>query len=247
MDRVDEAGLSRYYAESYRVDAKIAQLGPTSQAIYLQRAEALADLAQQHLERTPNRVFEVGAGYGFNLAAFLSRFPNVGLATDEVSSVASAYHAPQIAKGDLADGGNDVVILSHVLEHFSDPVGLLRRAAASLNPGGIMVIEVPNDVDDIIRYNGPDEPHLLFFELETLRSILKQAGLEVLDIYGAGPPNVRDTLALQVKRLVREALIAFPPTNALFQRHASARIAANPAFGQRNPDGLFLRAAVRPA
>lgn len=246
MDQVDEAGLSRYYARSYRADAKFAELGPTSRSIYQQRGRALADLALAHLDRAPARVFEVGAGYGFNLAEFLSRFPGIAAVTDEVSSIASAHHAPQIARGDLADGGNDVVILSHVLEHFSDPVALLRRAAASLNPGGVVVIEVPNDVDGIIRYNGPDEPHLLFFELGTLESVLRQACLQVLDIYGAGPPNVRDTLALRAKRLVRDILNAFPPTNALFQRRASARISGDPAFGLRNPDGLFLRAVVRP-
>ena len=48
----------------------------------------------------------------------------------------------EISGGD--EGEFDLVILSHVLEHQNQPLLLLEKAIASLSPGGVLIIEVPN-------------------------------------------------------------------------------------------------------
>jgi SAM-dependent methyltransferase len=47
----------------------------------------------------------------------------------------------------------DVVILTHVLEHLSDPVGALRKIRDLLKPAGIGVLEFPNidALDALVR------------------------------------------------------------------------------------------------
>ena len=138
-----------------------------------------------------------------------------------------------------------MIILSHVLEHFTDPVDLLRKAAGALSEGGVIVIEVPNDVDGILRYNGEDEPHLTFFELDTLATLFERAAVSVLDSYGAGPPNVRDALAHRARRFVRNSIAALPLGNRLVQARTSSSVRSDDRFDQRDADGLFLRAVVK--
>lgn len=247
LAEVDDAALTRYYMSDYRVGAQIGVLGETSEAIYRRRGRAIAALAARFHPETPRRVFEVGAGYGFNLRAFGDLYPDAWLGTDEISGVALATHGESIYQANLDDGPYDVIVLSHVLEHFADPKGMLRRIGAALADDGVLVIEVPNDVDGVIRYNGRDEPHLTFFEAETLAPLLVASGFEVLDLYTAGPDNVPDTIAMRAKRALRWLINSVPLTNALFQRRAAGRIGGNEAFDVPNPKGMFLRAAVRPA
>lgn len=247
LSLVDDAALTQYYAADYRVSAQIGVLGETSAAIYRRRGAALAALAARFLPAPPQRVFEVGAGYGFNLRAFAAQDPAVWLGTDEISGVALATHGEQLQQASLDDGPYDVVVLSHVLEHFADPKAMLDRVHAAVSPEGVVVIEVPNDIDGVIKYNGRDEPHLTFFELETLRPLLMASGFAVLELHAAGPDNVRDTPATRAKRALRWLITAVPLTNALFQRRAAMRIGGDRRFDGPNPTGVFLRAVLRKA
>lgn len=51
----------------------------------------------------------------------------------------------------IADGSQDFVIASHVLEHTQDPIGTLRRQLAVLRPGGVLLLALPD------RRTGIDE------------------------------------------------------------------------------------------
>lgn len=245
VEFLDDPRLSDYYANEYRSSANIAVLGDISGAIYRQRAAALADVADQNLCREPRRLFEVGAGYGFNLHELIERYPNAVAMTDEVSSIGAAHHGERILRGQLSDGNYDVIILSHVLEHFSDPLALLERARQGLADGGVIVLEVPNDVAGIVPYNGCDEPHLTFFEIEPLRKLLLSAKLEIVELFVAGPNNIPDTRQVRLRRKVRRILSGIPGVEALLDRRAAGRISAGAGYRTRNPAGMFLRAVLR--
>lgn len=51
----------------------------------------------------------------------------------------------------IADGSQDFVIASHVLEHTQDPIGTLHRQLEVLRPGGVLLLALPD------RRTGIDE------------------------------------------------------------------------------------------
>lgn len=84
----------------------------------------------------------------------------------------------------------DVVTLMNVLEHVADPVGALAEIRAKvLKPGGVLVIEVPNEfnafqvcgqkVNDLHQWWFAPPAHLNYFNGETLRKTLTGLGYDV--------------------------------------------------------------------
>jgi SAM-dependent methyltransferase len=82
-------------------------------------------------------------------------------------------------------GSFDVVILWHVLEHFSSPGEALRRCHELLRPGGLLVVAVPNFASLQARVAGPEWFHLdvprhyVHFGLPVLTRTLEGQGFRV--------------------------------------------------------------------
>lgn len=86
----------------------------------------------------------------------------------------------------VPEGSLDLVTIFHVIEHVSDPRGVVRRLASWLKPGGVLALETPN-VRALDRrlfhrtywggYHYPRHWHL--FHRETLSRLLAEEGLEV--------------------------------------------------------------------
>ena len=81
----------------------------------------------------------------------------------------------------------DVITLFHVLEHFPDPVALLRQISGKLKPGGRIIVEVPNADDALLTLYQCEafthftywSCHLFLFNARTLASVAQKAGLSV--------------------------------------------------------------------
>lgn len=245
VEQVNNDLLTSYYQQDYRVVAGAGSRTDVSEQWFRKRAVALADLAMAQRPQGATTAFEVGAGYGYNLLELAQRFPGIQMWTDEVSQAALTGMDNRIAHGNLADRTYDIIIMSHVLEHFADPKALMAEVAAALNPGGVAIIEVPNDVDGIERLNGPDEPHLTFFEQPTLRKLLEQSGLEVVTVEPAGPTFQRTGLKRALRKGLRKALYLLPVVSGALTRRAAQSVAGNDSFGLSNPQGVFLRAVLR--
>lgn len=192
-EKLSEEGLREYYVHDYRSLAITAHpYNPKSADFFARRGKDLASLVVSNMRPVANenlRVFELGAGFGFNLKAISESFPSASLYTDEPDLRAFSASGLDGATGaSLGDGNWDVVIMSHVLEHLMYPAAIIRECERSLNPGGLLVIEVPNDPGFLLR-NQLHEPHVSFFERDSLCALVASSSdkLEILASGTAGP------------------------------------------------------------
>ncbi len=137
--------------------------------------------------KSSGRLLDYGCGNGSFAQAMSTRgFEAVGL---EPFSLGETVSKPGLTlmRGSVESnakelGTFDVITMWHVLEHLDSPVDTLSKLRALLNPGGVLVISVPNYGSWQSRFfKGRwfhlDPPrHLLHFEADTLKDCLQRAG-----------------------------------------------------------------------
>jgi len=87
-------------------------------------------------------------------------------------------------------GGYDLITAFHVVEHLSDPIGMLKALAKKLSRNGRIVVEVPSSEDALLTlYDSASfqhftywSQHLFLFNAETLKQIFLRAGLRIVSI-----------------------------------------------------------------
>ena len=98
----------------------------------------------------------------------------------------------------------DIIVISHVLEHVSDPVNFLKCYLPMLKKKGHLFIEVPcKDWD----HKNEDEPHLLFFDKKSMIRLAEKLKIEIvfLGYFGTKIKHLKNPLHKLVKK-IREKL-----------------------------------------
>jgi 2-polyprenyl-3-methyl-5-hydroxy-6-metoxy-1,4-benzoquinol methylase len=174
-----------FYRNYYR--AMYERPGHDAQTIFaVQSSNARARSAfimRQLAGILPDAVLEIGCGGGWNLLPFHERGSRVvGYDFDEDYLRAGRERGMDLRTGDIETARRDkvkydLIILSHVVEHFLEPVSELRQVSELLTPGGVLFVEVPNlfEVDgQLLRYW--QAAHTYSFVPGTLRLLMGQAG-----------------------------------------------------------------------
>jgi SAM-dependent methyltransferase len=153
-------------------------------------------------------VLEVGPGAGFFARHWLAR--HVGTSYVAIESDRSV-HATLRAMGISVYANHaalprstevDLLVLSHVLEHATDPIAFLTPFVQVLRPGGSVFIEVPcRDWE----HKELDEPHLLFFDKGPMIRLLEKCGIGHVQTTYHGR-EIAELRKRQFVRRVREAV-----------------------------------------
>ncbi|MES1260259.1 MAG: glycosyltransferase [Acidobacteriota bacterium] len=137
------------------------------------------------------RVLEIGAGSG-NMTRQICPRRNLYIATDldteHVEQLRAAFrHRPRLQVGKLDatkaedflpfESHVDTVVCLNVLEHIGDDKGTLERIRTILEPGGRLILLVPNGPD---AYGSIDKAigHFRRYTQPGLQALLKSAGYE---------------------------------------------------------------------
>ncbi len=188
----DQAQLVRFYDDAY------AQRDPALAALYA-RWRALGAVGKADHVLTlcaraglrPHSTLEIGCGDGALLSELHARDFGGRLSGVEITeaAVAIAHDRSGIDSVELydgtrlpaADGGYELGILSHVLEHVPDPSALLAEAARAC---GAVLMEVPLEANLSARRASKREHatevgHLQRLDRAGARAIVAQAGLRI--------------------------------------------------------------------
>jgi ubiquinone/menaquinone biosynthesis C-methylase UbiE len=138
------------------------------------------------------RLLDVGCGSGYFLGIMRDAGWDVlGLDNDpEAAKAARELYGVPVIVGTLQEAqlpaqSFDALTLRHVIEHVSDPIGLLTECARVLKPGGKVTIVTPNTRSLAHRrfrdsWRGLEPPrHLYLFSADTLRMAAERARLQV--------------------------------------------------------------------
>lgn len=103
-------------------------------------------------------------------------------ASDVRRELGIPVHIGRLETAPYKQSSFDAVILSHVIEHVHDPIGLLRACRSFLKPGGVLIAITPNTASPTHRRFGSDwlglDPprHLHLFHRRTLQRVAEEAG-----------------------------------------------------------------------
>ena len=220
------AGLDHYYEDAYDgigeelAETSFAALGP----IYRSRVETMARFTE------PRAWLDVGTGHAHFCLAARERWPELVIdGLDMSDTVEEAQRRGRIDTAylgqfpDLADGlprSYDVVSMHHYIEHTREPRRELAAAAKVVEPGGYLMIEMPDPASPWSRRLGrfwwqwgqPQHQH--FVTCEQMVAAVTDVGFDVLSVE-RGPAtmggDLYNSIGLMLQTVVRSPHLPWLP------------------------------------
>ena len=201
--QVSPEGLAFYYADFYDGEGEwlLELIFSMGQDRYHERARAVAGLAR------PRRWLDVGTGHAHFCLLAREVWPStrfdgldVGQSVERAERRGWIHRAhtcllPELAHRADQQGRYDVVSMHHYLEHTPDPRRELDAAARLLEPGGHLIIEVPDPEWPLGRLLGSwwlpwfQPQHLHFLSVRSLSELLRKRGFEIARVV-RGPAHI---------------------------------------------------------
>ena len=165
------------------------------------------------------RVLEVGCATGYFTKVLAERGCKVvGMEIDRDAAAVAEEWAERVVVGNVGDPhvwesvddeSFDVITFGDILEHLLDPLAVLRIAVRKLKHSGFIVTSLPNVAHGDVRLallHGSfqyretgllDRTHVRFFTLQSIRQMLREAGLVIVDTQRVVMPLFQSELGVQ--------------------------------------------------
>ncbi len=199
--RLDDRSNALFYDNEYHYIYR-AETKPSYEKFAERKAHArlIIDFVRNHSHLTEGRVLEIGCADGGNVAAFSDAgYDAFGIDLSHTYTdfgISHGLHLYCCSSSEVAAKGDkyDLIILHHVLEHFTDLKTELGCIAEMLDPDGLLFIAVPGVKNLTFKAYGTDflrmlqNAHVYNFTRDTLCQVMKKYGFEALfcneSIYG---------------------------------------------------------------
>ncbi|MBB3121319.1 class I SAM-dependent methyltransferase [Pseudoduganella violacea] len=161
----------------------------------------IVDRVSRLAPQSAARLLDVGSAHGWFLEQASSRFEVLGIEPDQVVGERAAARGLPVRLGYFPDVLErderfDVIVFNDVIEHIPDIGSALDACHARLNPGGLLVLNLPSSRGVFYRLSklfarfnlrGPFErmwqkdlpsPHVHYFNEANLRALVGRHGFE---------------------------------------------------------------------
>ena len=191
--RMTDGELDAFYASGYRL-LQEGSSTPTARNVDIQqkRAGSLLDFVRSDIPSL-SRHLDIGCSIGILLKQFQAAYHNTGVGVEpgeahrlHARNEGLTVYATLDELENAAEARFDLISMSHVLEHLSDPAGYLTHLRESiLVPEGWLLLEVPN----LYAHDSFETAHLVAYSAHTLQQALEKAGFEIVRMEKHGRPR----------------------------------------------------------
>jgi len=211
-----EKELAEYYAEKYYQEANGSyeiEYDEAEVAYFRNKIAERVYVIEKNLREGAVKTFlDIGCGEGWALQFFKEKgWEVLGL---DYSSFGCEKFNPSclenLIAGNIYDNLNGLIKegrkfttlwIDNVLEHVTDPEFLIAELKKVMEPGGILVIEVPNDFSFLQNYLVSNKivdrqywivtpDHLSYFNSDGLRSLLTDHGFTTVELISDYPIDI---------------------------------------------------------
>ncbi|MFH0779329.1 MAG: class I SAM-dependent methyltransferase [Parcubacteria group bacterium] len=184
--------------------------------------------------KSSDSVLEIGSSTGYFLQAVKKHVRDVcgieyNLREAEYATRVKGIRTSSqpLNRSEFADKKFDHICLFQLLEHVADPVEFLRDLKQYLTPTGLIHVEIPNVLDPLVslfdnvefRDFFYQEPHLYYFDPQTLAAVAAKTGLVIESMESFQQTSLTNTLNWIYRRAPQacrwDCMQAVLPTNYL--------------------------------
>ncbi len=188
IDSPTDEEINSLYKNEYHNNIKNKLFETAKSKMRYARSLSQFNFIKQTIDLKNKDICEIGAFDGLLLSLFKKNNNNVfGYElNDDARNYAKKKYNIDLKENFLESKSKyDIIILSHVIEHFREPIEILIKIKSMLKEGGFIYIEVPNSpmpnecsYEMLMRYLNTE--HIVNFNMDNLIKFAESANLKII-------------------------------------------------------------------